>query len=65
MRTNATLRNVLLLGFVSLIIYAVIDGILAGSARGISMGLCSMAAFVYSIHLSRKLAKAEEEEEQY
>jgi hypothetical protein len=65
MRTNATLRNLFVLGFVSVIIYAVIDGIRSESPWGFSMALCSMAAFIYCVYLSKKLAKLQEEEEQY
>jgi small basic protein len=65
MRTKTTLRNLFVLGFVSAIIYAVIDGIREGSPWGLSMALCSMVAFIYCVRLSRKLAKLREEEEQY
>ncbi|MCW3005159.1 MAG: hypothetical protein JWQ20_4457 [Conexibacter sp.] len=64
MRINTTLRNLLVLGFISAIIYVVIDGIRTGSAWGLTMGLCSMAAFIYCIRLSRKLSRVQEEEEQ-
>jgi hypothetical protein len=65
MRTNTTLRNLVVLGFTSLIIYAAIDGVRTDSPWGFTMALCSLVAFVYSIQLSKKLAKLKEEEEQY
>ncbi|MES2371332.1 MAG: hypothetical protein V4557_02050 [Bacteroidota bacterium] len=64
MRINTTLRNLFVLGFISAIIYVVIDGIRIGSTWGLTMGLCSMAAFVYCIYLSKKLSRLKEEEEQ-
>ncbi|MEO7530373.1 MAG: hypothetical protein ABIS69_03145 [Sediminibacterium sp.] len=64
MRNNTTLRNLLVLGFASLVIYAIIDGIRSGSTMGFAMGVCSLAAFIYTIHLARKLAKLKKEEEQ-
>lgn len=63
MRIKTTLRNLLVLGFIGAIIYAVIDGIRSGSTWGLAMGLCSMAAFIYCIHLSRKLSRVPKEEE--
>ncbi len=64
MRTNTTLRNLLVIGIVSLIIYAMADGIRYGSAWGVSMAVCSMIALVTFISLARKLAQLKEEEEQ-
>jgi uncharacterized membrane protein len=66
MRTNSTLRNLFVLGFVAVIIYAVVDGVRAGSTWGFTMAVCSLVAFVYAIYLSKKLTKLQqEEEEQY
>ncbi|MEO8174480.1 MAG: hypothetical protein ABI581_15400 [Sediminibacterium sp.] len=65
MRTNIfTLRNLFFIGFIAIIIYAVVDGIRSNSPWGFVMAMCSMVAFVYSIQLSRKLAKLQEEEEE-
>lgn len=64
MRTNTTQRNLLVIGILSLIIYAIVDGIRYGSTWGVAMGLCSMIALVVSINLARKLAQLKEEEEQ-
>lgn len=64
MRTSSTLRNLVVLGFTALIIYAVIDGIRSNSPWGFTMAACSLVAFIYSIHLAKKLAKLQEEEEQ-
>jgi hypothetical protein len=55
MRTNTTLRNLFVLGFVSVIIYAVIDGIRAwGKPMGYSAWRCA-AWLLFStldVHLS-------------
>ena len=64
MRTNTTLRNLLVIGIVSLIIYAIADGIRYGSTWGVAMGLCSMIALVVSVNFARKLAHLKEEEEE-
>ena len=66
MRINTTLKNLLVLGILSVIIYSVISGIRNGNVWGIAMALCSMVALFGCMHLSGKLTQLkEEEEEQY
>lgn len=64
MRTNTTLKNLLVLGVLSLIIYAIISGIRTGSIWGIAMAICSMIALFVSMRLSSKLAQLKEEDEE-
>lgn len=64
MKTNPTLRTVVILGIIFLITYALADGIRYGSTWGVIMAVVSMVALWISIRLARKLSQLNEEEEQ-
>lgn len=64
MKRNPALRNVLILGIIFLITYALADGIRYGSTLGILMAVMSLVALTVSIQLARKLSKLKEEEEE-
>lgn len=64
MKRNPALRTVLILGIISLITYALADGIRYGSTLGILMAVMSLVALTVSIQLARKLSKLNEEEEE-
>ena len=64
MKKNPPLRTILILGIISLIVYALADGIRYGSTWGIIMAVMSMIALVVCFQLAAKLKKIKEEEEE-
>ena len=63
MRTNPTLRTILILAVLFMATYALADGIRSRSIPGILMALASMLALLFVAYLSRKLSRLREEEE--
>ncbi len=63
MKIYAFAKTAVILCVLFMITYALADGIRYGSVLGSLLALCSMAALGVVIHLSRKLAKLNSEEE--
>lgn len=64
MINNAVLRTLIILGILSLITYALADGLYYGSTWGTVMALGSLVALGLSINLYRKQQKRLQEEEE-
>ncbi|MES2004255.1 MAG: hypothetical protein V4450_07025 [Bacteroidota bacterium] len=64
MKKNPAFRTIVILAVISLITYAIADGIRYGSTLGVVLAVASMVAFCISIQMARKLGRLQEEEEE-